>query len=111
MPPPARHRDLPGAGPREQAHAFVAGLLGPPLPGAACAGLAPLHDDRVPGEDDEQREARHHQARTLCARCPALLRCTAELPHLQPHDHGIWAGTLRTTPPRARPSRTRTITT
>ncbi|WP_168168148.1 WhiB family transcriptional regulator [Corynebacterium sp. MSK032] len=63
------------------------------LAGAACAGYSPLFDSDVNGESKEQREARHHQARSICRQCPVLTECTTTAGTL-PKDHrqGIWAG-------------------
>ncbi|WP_353888593.1 WhiB family transcriptional regulator [uncultured Corynebacterium sp.] len=65
------------------------------LDGAACKGHAPLFDLTVHGETSEQREARHHQARNLCRRCPVFTQCTTVAGQLK-HDHkqGFWAGML-----------------
>ena len=44
---------------------------------AACAGRQPLHDDDLPGETAEEREARHWRAAEVCRRCVVLAECAA----------------------------------
>ncbi|WP_368410413.1 WhiB family transcriptional regulator [Corynebacterium sp.] len=65
------------------------------LTGASCAGHSPLFDADIQGETKQQREARHHQARTICRHCPVLTQCTAVAGRLpQDHRQGLWAGIL-----------------
>ncbi len=66
------------------------------MAGAACRGLAPLHDFEVDGESSEDREARHDRARAVCARCRVLEVCRASLDSLPPQTVGVWAGVLLT---------------
>jgi WhiB family redox-sensing transcriptional regulator len=66
----------------------------PAVPGAACAGRQPLWDDHIHGEPDDQREARHHRARAICSRCPALENCRSAAAVLDRFATGIWAGEL-----------------
>ncbi|MBB1020016.1 hypothetical protein G6030_01645 [Dietzia sp. E1] len=44
---------------------------------ARCAGLQPLHDDALPGEGEEETEARQWRAARVCARCPVRAECLA----------------------------------
>ena len=70
------------------------GLVDQRLTGAACAGHAPLFDATRHGENEDRREHRHHQARTICHQCPVRATCKTvanELPAA--HRTGIWAGT------------------
>jgi hypothetical protein len=45
------------------------------LPGARCRGKQHLYAGPAPGENPATADARHKQALTLCARCPAIERC------------------------------------
>ncbi|MHA6629400.1 WhiB family transcriptional regulator [Pseudonocardia sichuanensis] len=76
-------------------HALLAAFLaGPSLPAAACAGRAPLFDLEVDGESDEQRSARHEQARAICRTCAARTECAAVVTdHLAPIA-GVWSGRI-----------------
>ncbi|MHA6628148.1 WhiB family transcriptional regulator [Pseudonocardia sichuanensis] len=76
-------------------HALLAAFLaGPSLPAAACAGRAPLFDLEVDGESDEQRTARHEQARAICRTCAARAQCAAVISdHLAPIA-GVWSGRI-----------------
>jgi hypothetical protein len=62
----------------------------PDLDDAACAGLAPLHDDDVIGESEEQREARWWRAIATCNQCPAIEACAAA----RGDANGIWGGQI-----------------
>ena len=64
------------------------------MAGAACTGLAPLHDLDVDGETEEDREARHGHARALCGDCRVLEVCRASLDSLPTATVGVWAGRL-----------------
>lgn len=71
----------------------LAALLGPDLGGqAACAGLAPMHDAELPGETDEQRQARHHQAIAVCVTCTVQRACAVARAELGRDAAGVWAG-------------------
>lgn len=72
--------------------AWVAALTAalPVLPGAACRGRSPDWDDRLPGESDPARAARHAAAIDVCHRCPVQVDC-ARLDGVS----GIVAGKLR----------------
>lgn len=73
--------------------AELVALVDPRLEGAACAGMAPLFDERGENETAAHAEARHHQARTICSRCPVLLNCHAAATDLPKGQRsGIWAG-------------------
>ncbi|WP_431832482.1 WhiB family transcriptional regulator [Corynebacterium amycolatum] len=62
---------------------------------AACRGRAPLFDYTIKDESTEQREARHHQARTLCRSCAARSACHNVAANTPPEERrGIWAGEL-----------------
>lgn len=53
-------------------------LIGPDLGGRpACAGLSPMFDDELHNEPATEREARHHQAVTVCRGCPVRAACAA----------------------------------
>jgi hypothetical protein len=77
---------------------------------AACRGVrAPLWDAAVHGETAEQREARHHEARNYCRRCPVALACWEAVDWQW--DEGIRAGMLlpeKKTAARAEHGRPRT---
>lgn len=63
------------------------------LTGAACAGHAPLFDERGKGESWIDAEDRHDQARAICATCPVIRQCAAALMDLPlGQRNGIWAG-------------------
>jgi len=66
------------------------------MAGAACRGLAPLHDSEVDGESSEDRETRHERATAVCEGCRVLNLCRASLDSLPPRTDGIWAGNLLT---------------
>lgn len=66
--------------------------LGPALPGAACAGRAPLFDDVLPGETPDARQERHRLAARTCRACPALAVCRDRLPRLPARTSGVYAG-------------------
>lgn len=71
----------------------LAELVDPRLVGAECAGRAPLFDDQVDGETDDDREYRLGAAARVCQRCPVLALCaTASNEH---PARGVWAGQLR----------------
>jgi WhiB family transcriptional regulator, redox-sensing transcriptional regulator len=76
-------------------------LVDPRLSGAACVGKAPLFDDRLDlgdheSESDEERDARHREARKICRCCPVRPPCgTAAGEH---ESAGIWAGYLERGP-------------
>ncbi len=72
--------------------------LGPAegMAGAACVGLAPLHDLDVDGESSADREARHDRARAVCAGCRVLEVCRGSLSTLPAATVGVWAGVLLT---------------
>lgn len=68
-------------------------LVDPRLHGAACAGRAPLFDERQDNETAAAAAERHWGAKRVCARCPVFEHCAqaaAELPKRQ--RHGVWAG-------------------
>lgn len=65
-------------------------LVDPTLSGAACTGRAPLFDDEIDGETEEQREARHYVAASICRSCPVQPECRAAAG--EHHALGIWAG-------------------
>lgn len=44
---------------------------------AACAGAWTLMDEALPGESDEEREARYWRAAGLCRGCRVLAECEA----------------------------------
>lgn len=68
-------------------------LIDERLTGAACAGMAPLFDAFLDDESIEQREYRHHRAKTICLRCPVRAECTVAATE---HDaSGIWNGRLQ----------------
>jgi hypothetical protein len=72
---------------------LLATLLGPDLGGRpACAGMAPVFDDEVPGEIHSEREARHHQAIAICVTCPVSAACAAARADLGREATGVWAG-------------------
>lgn len=74
--------------------------VGPPRPGkwarhAACAGLMPAHDARLPDEeaDADRFRARVAAARERCSRCPVLAECAAWTMALpRTHRSGVLAG-------------------
>jgi hypothetical protein len=72
--------------------AALAETVVPDLDDAACAGLAPLHDDDVVGEDEQTRQARHHRAQSVCRACPALIPCRTLQTSLSGDVNGVWAG-------------------
>lgn len=79
--------------------AYLAPLLTPAynhlFTQAACRGRAPLFDHTIDGETTEQREARHHHARTLCRICDARRECRKVSANTPPEERrGIWAGEL-----------------
>ncbi len=83
------------------------GILGPPLPGAACTGRAPLHDAVIDGETPERQAARHAQARRVCATCRVRAACAAlarteEVLHPLRGVSGVMAGQLVPEPQYAR---------
>lgn len=66
----------------------LAGLVDPRLTGAACAGRAPLFDDQLDGEYDDDREYRLGAAARICRGCPVLALCgTAANEH---PARGVW---------------------
>lgn len=70
-------------------------VLGPNLPGAACKGRAPLHDDVIAGESETDRADRHQRAVTVCLRCcPVLNACRAAVATLPRSTTGVWAGVV-----------------
>lgn len=72
---------------------LIATLVDERLTGAACQGMAPLFDAYVDHETTEQREYRHHRAKTICLRCPVRAECTVAATE---HDAaGIWNGRLQ----------------
>ncbi|MGC0362922.1 hypothetical protein ABH922_000906 [Rhodococcus sp. 27YEA15] len=75
---------------------LLSALVDPRLEGAACVSRAPLFDNFLDegNEPPEEREARHHHARTICRRCPVRAACDTAAGE---HDSaGIWAGRLHT---------------
>jgi WhiB family redox-sensing transcriptional regulator len=68
-------------------------LLGPALPGAACAGRAPRFDDAIDGETPKQRRARLVSAAEVCEPCPVRARCN-RIADAIPAAVGVWAGSL-----------------
>lgn len=65
----------------------------PQVPQARCKDYPlPLWDDHVDGETPQQRNLRHHQAKAMCQRCPALDACHQAWK--QVGGSGIWAGEL-----------------
>lgn len=57
---------------------------------AACRGWPePLWDDRLPGEPDTERDARHADAIYFCRECPVTTECDASRDE---RDPGVWAG-------------------
>ncbi|MFB9783011.1 WhiB family transcriptional regulator [Rhodococcus baikonurensis] len=92
---------------RRQSHIpeLLQTLVDPRLEGAACVGLAPLFDDFPDdaSESADQREARHHKARSICHRCSVRDSCDTAAREQGPEATGIWAGTLHmpTTPRKA----------
>jgi WhiB family redox-sensing transcriptional regulator len=68
-------------------------LLGPALPGAACAGHAPQFDAEIDGESPRQRRARIASAAAVCHQCPAQSRCDRIAHHIP--ASGVWAAELR----------------
>lgn len=71
----------------------IGSLVDERLTGAACAGMAPLFDAYLDDESTEQREYRHHRAKTICLRCPVRTECTVAATE---HDaSGIWNGRLQ----------------
>jgi len=71
-----------------------ADLLGPDLPGASCAGQAPMFDDVVAGESIEDRAHPLALCRKVCDRCPALVPCRAQVAELPAAATGVWAGVV-----------------
>lgn len=66
----------------------------PVLDGAACH--APMWDNRLPDEHDDDRTERHRLARRICAHCPARRACSALVAGYRADQlDGIWAGRLR----------------
>lgn len=87
---PRTSRQLPRSRAQPLIPPPLVALSDPELSGAACTGLAPLFDDELPGESDEQREARHRDAAGICHRCPVQARCrVAATEH---HALGVWSG-------------------
>lgn len=73
--------------------AAVAGLFGPQLPGAACAGQAPRFDPEIPGETTQERIRRLAIVRRTCAGCPIRHACHAAAVSIpRRHRSGVWAG-------------------
>lgn len=64
----------------------------PVLRGGSCRGLdrAHLWDEAVDGEHPVERDARHAEARRICAGCPVRAECLA----MRTFEAGIWAGEL-----------------
>lgn len=84
---------------------LLASLVDDRLTGAACAGLAPLMDDTVPGETPEQRTARLDRAAVTCRTCSVRIACG-----IAASEHraiGIWASELH----ESRKERTESMTT
>ncbi|MDI9917859.1 WhiB family transcriptional regulator [Rhodococcus sp. IEGM 1379] len=81
---------------KPQPVALLAALVDIRLTGAACAGHAPLFDDILDegNEPPEEREARHHQARSICRRCPVAAHCETAA-NEDDTTSGIWAGRLQ----------------
>lgn len=68
---------------------------GPDLSLAACKGATePLWDDRLAGETDDQRDARHGRAKAYCARCPELMACLEARRDDSTLPPGVWGGCL-----------------
>jgi len=61
-------------------------VLGPNLPGAACKGRAPLHDDVIAGESETDRADRHQRA---VRRVPAVLPGAQRLPGRRGHPAAL----------------------
>ena len=81
--------------------------LAPSLPGAACRGRHWLFDEAAKGEDPDVVVQRHSEAIGLCARCPALGRCTDWFESLPPNRRplGVVAGMVNRPRPAGRPRR------
>ena len=77
---------------------LLAALVDQRLTGAACTGHGGLFDLDHDGEDPDQREARHHQATTLCRGCPVHTACGTAARELGRRAEGVWAGQLRGEP-------------
>ncbi|MFC9549835.1 WhiB family transcriptional regulator [Rhodococcus sp. NPDC056960] len=69
---------------------LIVGLVDARLEGAACRGRAPLFDDRVDGETDQDRILRHRYAVNICSHCPVIRACQAAAD--DHHSEGIWSG-------------------
>ena len=84
-------------------------LAGPDLPGAACAGLAPMFDGYIDHEPAEDREQRQREAREVCQTCPVRAGCLTRREQLERGDlsnpEGVWAGEVLAPPPSGAPCR------
>ncbi|MFF3180257.1 hypothetical protein ACFYVD_10475 [Rhodococcus pyridinivorans] len=71
----------------------------PNMPGALCAGQAPLHDFEIHNEYTRARRVRHAQAVAWCSYCAELPVCRAWAANT-PRDEldGVIAGTVYPTP-------------
>lgn len=73
---------------------LLAALVDPRLEGALCAGKAPMFDDQIEGETDEDRNHRLGAAARICRACPVRTACnTAAAEH---QAVGLWSGELHT---------------
>lgn len=75
----------------------------PHLPDAQCVGLWAAFDPPEQGEQPEETEYRYKTALNVCARCPALSRCSDWLDSLprSRRPHGVVAGRVIREPQRA----------
>lgn len=83
-------------------------VVGPSLPGAACAGKAPMFDGYIDGEAAADRERRQWEAREVCQTCPVRAGCHArriELERGPGHVEGVWAGEVLVPAPSGAPCR------
>lgn len=62
----------------------------PSWTGAACVRAPHLFDPQADDETTEDAHARHVQAASICATCPALLACAEHIPD----DRAVYAGQL-----------------
>lgn len=58
--------------------------------GAACVRAPHLFDPQADDEIADDAHARHVQAASICATCPALLACAEHIPD----DRAVYAGQL-----------------
>lgn len=76
-------------------------LTNPRLAGARCAGMAPLFDDRLPNEADDDYRDRIAYARGLCGRCHVQALC--RLAATEHEASGVWGGALHSDTKRPQP--------